>query len=467
MREVTSPIEGEWILPLHPEEKVPGVLRIEDSAIHLTLIGTLPRHWEPAYAITAELILGVTVTGVRITLLRCSFSRSRGSFHGPAVTTLRASAAIWGVHCPTLDDVTAEELWVHYTGLETWVDQSPVSYRKTEQGELLRSLVEFKQVLLSSELMSIEILVQTVVSSAENRFSAHERAYVVFRPPKAYPLDRFFDWIRLFRALLVLATSYQVRVDEVLAQCDIEYATGTHTRKVREALPVLGLTFQSGPTESRPLYPHKLLFSLPDLGEEAQAFVAGWYAKAKSWEPALTLYAFTAYRDDLVLEERFLNSVRACETLHRLEIGGSELSPSRHGERVEEIVASLPAQHKRWLRGKLCFSNELSLRRRMKDLWAECGPGLTRLLPVQRSSFISRAVAGRNYLTHFSQESISAAPEMSELPSLGRWCLIILEFVLLLRCGLSRSKVEDLARRNRELYEDRYLETRNITYRNV
>ena len=409
-------------------------------------------------------LLGLTVSGVPVTLLRCSYSASRGAIGLPTATVITAETMLWGVLADDRD-MAVPELWVRYGDLEQWVGHSPAILDPFLKDEIRRPLTDFKTTLLATEEMTIEVQLRTYTSFSQEELHAQDRAHIIFRPPAPLAIEKYGPWLLRFRTLLVVATSAQTAVKEVLTQVDRKYEVKGSVRSHKVSVPIFGLGL-SVPLESKyTVHRHRMLFNLRELGTHAPELIEGWYSRALVWEPALNLYAYTAHRSDMIVEEAFLNAVRACESFHRLEFGGSDLELEQHDLRLAEIINSAPPQYRRWLETKLCFSNEPSLRRRLTDLWARCGTTLTDLLPVRRKSLISRVVAARNYLTHFSREAAETAPSVSELPSLTRWCLILLEFSMLLSAGLPRDQLEKCARRNRELKSWRYLETRDIEYR--
>jgi hypothetical protein len=69
------------------------------------------------------------------------------------------------------------------------------------------------------------------------------------------------------------------------------------------------------------------------------------------------------------LEHQFLSLVQVAESYHRLRVKRNELDPDQHGARVKEILATCPDSHRSWLEDQLRFSNELRLRRRLRELF--------------------------------------------------------------------------------------------------
>jgi hypothetical protein len=80
------------------------------------------------------------------------------------------------------------------------------------------------------------------------------------------------------------------------------------------------------------------------------------------------LYFGIIHSSNMYVDHKFLSLMQALETYHRRILGGNELSENHHNKRILEILTAVPDQYRQWLEEKLKYSNELSLRKRMKEL---------------------------------------------------------------------------------------------------
>jgi hypothetical protein len=105
----------------------------------------------------------------------------------------------------------------------------------------------------------------------------------------------------------------------------------------------------------------------------------------------------------MYLDNQFLNVVQAVEAYHRIRCGGTDLPEDEYESKLKEILDATPSAHRAWLREELRYSNELSLRKRLRELMEETG---SILAPVWRNAtlFIQKVVATRNYMTHWTPE---------------------------------------------------------------
>ena len=108
----------------------------------------------------------------------------------------------------------------------------------------------------------------------------------------------------------------------------------------------------------------------------------------------------TLYNPSKYLDFNFLALVQAVEAYHRRASDETDQPPVEHEARIKAILDAAPPAHRDWLDQKLTYSNELSLRRRLKLLFTQFSSLLEDLVP-DRKATISAIYDNRNYLTHY------------------------------------------------------------------
>jgi len=309
----------------------------------------------------------------------------------------------------------------------------------------------------------MDLRLDSEITSSERRLELQDIGTVrLFGSEDRALLDVVPD-IRALRSLLQIATSSQVCILSV--RPNLSASGGIQpTDAFSHSTSFFGSPISIPGPSDREVFHHQLLFSFPDIEDFACAFISRWLDRWHKMEAAQVLFAATAYRSDVVLEELFFNIVRVCEAFHRIAIGGFEVSAEDHQSRIDEILHSCPGPHRKWLQSKLHFSNELGLRRRLKDLWHYVGPEVTNHLPVSRSHLVARTVELRNLLTHYSEVYRATGPKFSDMHSLARWWTIILEACFLLDSGFPKERLGELYSRNREYRWQRFLELRDLQF---
>jgi hypothetical protein len=113
----------------------------------------------------------------------------------------------------------------------------------------------------------------------------------------------------------------------------------------------------------------------------------------------------------------------------------------------------------RWLERKLAYSNELSLRRRLKHLFTQSSTLLEDLVP-DRKAMISAIYDNRNYLTHYNPALKGRAATGARLLSMVEVLKLLLQLSFLRELGLPDSKISEFAARSRTVRMIRHLNTR-------
>src|SRR4051794_22257170 len=93
---------------------------------------------------------------------------------------------------------------------------------------------------------------------------------------------------------------------------------------------------------------------------------------------------------------QFSGSCPGLEAHHRRASDETDLSATEHDARLQAVFESAPAAHREWLTEKLRYSNEISLRRRLKRLFAQFSFLLDGLIP-DRKATINAIYDNRNY----------------------------------------------------------------------
>src|SRR5207249_6232031 len=115
-----------------------------------------------------------------------------------------------------------------------------------------------------------------------------------------------------------------------------------------------------------------------------------------------------------------------------------------------------------WLEQKLTYSNELSLRRRLKLLFTQFSYVLDNLVP-DRKAMISMIYDNRNYLTHYNPALKGRAATGAHLLLMVEVLKLLLQASLLREIGLPEEKISAFASRSRTARTIRHLNGRITT----
>lgn len=148
-------------------------------------------------------------------------------------------------------------------------------------------------------------------------------------------------------------------------------------------------------------------------------------------------------------EQRFLALVQVLESYHRLKIGNDQVPQLKHEERLKEIYDCVPKKHLDWLKDKLNFSHELSLKERIEQLAYTYIKAINPLIKNQEA-FATKIKNTRNYYTHYNQSLKNKIAQGEELFRLTQILSFLLQSCLLSELGCTPERCADLLSDNSE-----------------
>lgn len=205
-----------------------------------------------------------------------------------------------------------------------------------------------------------------------------------------------------------------------------------------------------------PLHAREMLFTLQQILNKKRV-LRTWFKRAQDLEPVYNLYFGTFYQKGY-LNNELLNLTQALESYHRKTMVNLELPIKEHDKRINQILNSAPEAHKLWLKQKLKYSNEPTLRQRLRELWDKSPAAISAKLGA-KNTFVGITVDTRNYWTHFGDDLKAKAATGEDLFYLVVKLRILIQTCLLQELGFNSKEIEflmskqlrDISLRNQEL----------------
>ena len=446
---LSEPIEtfGVFWLPEYPDDQLPGTLRISQSGeVTLELRGGL----EAMAAIQSrasnddlDRIVGVVypklrpdeqlgqasngdldrivevvekgglVTGGLVTLDKCILWKEGPShiyFKEPPLSALAASLSTLVIHASYAfirknydkgEEITFLKFRFSVEGLDEWLSISGI--REGPDLEKTGWSLQYHAPEKISHTLPDEIELEFKVYFDGTRFTypgkvhVEEKAFIYLQSQELRPIEYFLSLASKFRNFLCLAVDQTVAIDS---------CTGYLTREIENGETIedqVELYYQSGQySEERPrIIPRRKPLAYCYIADQFDQILTKWLEIYETHEPAFNLYF--AYRSNSVnyLQVQFLWLAQAIEILHRRGSTNTQIDKNEFRKLVDLLLQCCPENKKEWIKGKLQYANELSLRERIREI----------IDPFQhlfsnddeREAFIKRVVNTRNYLTHYSR----------------------------------------------------------------
>jgi len=438
-----------WWLPESPEKQVSGSLTFSpDGGATVDLMGFLAKPVRER-ARKFEVVLGVSSDGKDITLLDCL--EFKGSLTSKLQTSsLYVSRSFVGTHFIKADDVKFKKVSVRYTYLDEWVGISGFDI------DILSDVISVKyrqprpiETNINGDYkLSIGFAYSgpTVTYLVQKEASMKQRTWITIESSQERCLDEYLDIIHRLQDFLTLAISEPVYPLELEGETESsKMELDGHT--IYEPVKVCYRQSTVPAKEAGPLQ-LDMLFNFKDFFDRFSSLISRWFSSFEELQSAMDLYFGSLYNPRTYLEHKFLSIVQALESYHRLKVRRNELPEQEHNNRLKNVMDAVQMQYKEWLEEKLRYSNELTLRTRLKEL-LNAYPEIVSSAADDKHEFVTKVVDTRNYLIHHDPESKSKAVDGERLSILARRLRALLEACLMTELGFAKDEIRCLFQRNR------------------
>jgi hypothetical protein len=347
---------------------------------------------------------------------------------------------------------------MRYSYIDEWVDLSGFEMKPPSQEFEIKYKRPEPFLLDINENLKIKIgfeVIYPIYSHPQIEVSMKQNAWITFYPSTPKTLDEYLKIIFNMTNFLTLAMSVPAYPTIFEGKNESEKII-VGDKAILKPIDVL-FKQQSYVLEPvKPLHAREMLFTLKQISKKDQV-LQRWFERAQVLEPVYNLYFGTYYQRGYITNE-FLNLTQALESYHRNTMVNFELPLNEHNERINEILNSTPEAQKSWLSNKLKYSNEPTLRHRLRELWDKTPTSISAKFG-SKDSFVNVTVDTRNYWTHFGDDLKANAATGEELYYLVVKLRILIQTCLLQELGFNPGEVEllmskplrELAQRNQKL----------------
>jgi hypothetical protein len=445
--------KGLWWIPGNDDDQVAGFMTFSpEEGVRLSLIGSTRAFTEFGSAGDREVIVGVTTDGKEITLVDCLPSNEVISWPGIPTQEFRATTALVGAHFPSVQALNFNKIAIRYSYLADWAGISGFRREidtKDNQFTELRLTYVFPEDLMAEVDFGNLCLTYAFNTAGDLLRDAvlHQEVFIRAERNEPTPLDVWHSLaIGPLQNFLTLATA---RPNSIVNLTGFSPENAVTTSRGEREIPIEILFRQFyDQRERQRLIPHDMLFMLNEIQGRFDSVLRDWLRVAERLRAVCDSFFGVKYAPEMSLERQFLGIVQAAEAYHRTMIKNKDLPEDEHAKRYKEVVDSAPPQHREWLDDQLKYSNDLRLRRRLKELFNSTESIVTPLVGSRRQ-FVNKVVATRNFLTHLDEAAREDAATGEELFWLTKAVSTMVEACLLKDLGFPDAESEALFRRNR------------------
>jgi hypothetical protein len=428
MKDITE-IQGFWSPTMDMEKSYSGILKMDGGEIDLELLGC--EDFPEGKFITH----GLSSKGKKITLYNCyPFSRSR-SIPGFPTATVSATHYFEGGHLFETDfNFSLAEFKI--TFLDIWLDVGGFkSFNKIENPYSLSLTYELPETIQLFKNDSIEI---SIVFNyyAPNFKPTHEcnirqECLIQIKHIQTFNLEELWSYINIIKSFFTLAYFSEVNIENVTV--------------LKDEIPLNLKYLKRNPPElETKKHRRHFLFEYKEIKSSLVTVFEKWFKLCDRLEPVIAILLEVFKKGAKMNESHFLNIMHGIESFHRRLRSNAKRPQEEFDKLIKNILESTPSEHQVWLKEKLTFSNEPSLKERLEILFSEVDPSVLSHLFPQHEKLIIQAKNTRNYFTHYSPSLKKKALAGKELFHLSERLKLFLLILLLKETGFDDTQASKI-----------------------
>lgn len=192
-------------------------------------------------------------------------------------------------------------------------------------------------------------------------------------------------------------------------------------------------------------------FGYNDISGDFEKMILRWLTDYETIHPAVDLYLSSKIGAHKYLDGVFLSLIQGLEALHRRTTDSTEMRPDDFDRLRSIIIDAVPPDKRNFVGSKLTYANEISLRKRLKQLIDPFEDLFGTASDIK--SLRQGTVDVRNYLTHYNKKLEPRAKRIGD-NELHMMCLKLdalfqLNFLKLI--GMDTGRIISMAKGNRVL----------------
>ena len=449
---------GFFWLPNHPGEQYPGNLRISKSgeiSLHIvyrpTTLNSELLHSGTPIGKEPPRILGI-VDNSPVALQKCvadddPFQLFRLFEHHVSRSRFRIGAAFIGAPFANDEPITFSTVdfsveglseWLSISGFHTEINHYPAkaewSLQYTQPDDISILLPDGIQLKFGFDPKFS--LPDSKVSQISSGIS--QRMHISLVSDRLLPIEAFHTIMHKIQMFLILVLDKVVSVEWVKG-----YSIDKLDKREKEIATNIYYHSQIQTRQQNAYVP--MICNYNEVSDSLELMLGKWFEDYEIMQPAFDLYLSSKSGAYKYLSGVFLALIQALETLHRRLSNETEMEADDFNKLRADIMRVVPPNRKRFVESKLEFANEISLRKRLKQLICPFAELYGTSKEIRE--LVRKTIVVRNYLTHYDRKSESKAKQIID-DDLLVICLkleALFQLHFLHRTGMNISRVKSLA----------------------
>lgn len=395
--------KGIWWLPDKPDKDVTGIIKYSpERGVILELFDTFRERvtQENLKLFYYPIVIGYTFSGKYITLLDCQEIR-----YDIQTSSFRAEFCLVRPqdHFKEKNQIKFKKINLHFSDLDYWINMLVLNIDnlvKTGESNPKEKIIKYEiKDPLNFDLGEFKVVIKCN-PDIEFKFTKasikiEELNIVSIDPGEEKDLDWYLNKITHLSDFLSLLIDLPVSPDKISGEIQGEHPYN-----------IVDIYYQPLPSSKLNRLSSLFLFNFDEIYQYFETLLKNWFKNNNLRHIAHT-YSLVIRNPDEYLENKFLNLIHAIESYHRAFINVYELPEEEHSKRISRILNSVDnPEDKKWLDEKLKFSNELSLRKRFRELYQKFESVLREFFDNKLyDEFVNKVIKTRNYYIHYNPNS--------------------------------------------------------------
>lgn len=465
--QLSKPIEkpGFFWLPKEPRNRLPGVFRISESGEARLEVFCLS---DPIQFLISEdqnpnRIVGI-IGNELITLDECTYG-DRSLQGSVLISTIYAKRALIGFNYGKEEKITFSKIEFSVEGLDEWLPIFDLQGKYNSKDASIHDIsIHYsppKEISLNlPDGIRLKFIFLSNTYHDRIKISINQKAYISLISEKLQPIEYFLELVFKVHNLLRFAIDETVLIDSITGYSN-EITQELEEGKNSE-VPI-EIYYQSPlHSEERPeIHRSDMLFSYQEVADEFEEILTKWLENYDIYEPTFNLYFASVSSGQKYLEWKFLSLAQGIETLHRRSSQEMEMPEEEFRKIKKNVLKVTPNEKQEWLAVRLKYANELSLRKRIKQMIQPFkdlfGNG------KERDSFIRKVVDTRNYLTHYDSGLETKAASGEDLWRLCMKLEALFQLHFLRLIGMNIESIKSIVNKNATLRDKIGLEYQELS----
>ena len=449
---IAEPIEthGYFWLPDEPDHRLSGTLRIsENGETSLELFGAFDspfnrlRNRQRPRRLR---ILGITDKKYDVTLIDCIVTNQSDTVIGNIPLSKSSIHVGWvfsGIHFVE-KEITFSSMSFSVEGLDEWFcfQHRPFSSTGDLRGSITLHYSAPEPIVVQlSDNLTIRMHMRAGQHSGLFDQTLTTKMSIQIDSSSKLLFAEFLEVMERIRTFICLALDQVLNYTFVagLLQAPNEPST---PRDIVE----IYTTFDAYDSPKQDIRLGHFLIPFQDVADNLGEYLRQWFDGYAEYEPTYNLYFAVASNRFMHLEGRLLFLVQGIESLHRRRLPEPRMPIAEFDSLVAAVAESAPSKWSDWLKTKLKYANEPSLRSRMNQMISPFNDLFG--TATARKNFVNKVVNTRNYFTHYDNRiQDQAVTDPEALLQLTDKLEGLVQLRLLELLGMENEEIKNTAKR--------------------